>query len=105
MKKWIAVIALILCPLLIAGCASCFPDMKIMQAEKQGAFYIGMSEQEVFNIVGRQPNLYADIWRTENNSDGQYQLWVVNGSQPSLSLMRTCYFKFKDGKLASWGNQ
>jgi len=98
------IIVLLLC-LGLCGCATCFPDMKIMQAEKQGAFTIGMSQQDVFNVVGRQPNPFSDIWRVENTNDGQYQLWVVNGNDQSGNFMRTYSFRFKDGKLASWASQ
>ncbi len=95
---------LLLC-LGLCGCATCFPDMAIMQAENQGRIYRGMDLSQVEAIVGRQPQcFYADRCRTEHLSDGDYFVWVVDGGQGGTNLMRTYSLRFKDNKLESWGN-
>lgn len=99
------IIYLLVMVILLSGCATMFEDMKIVQAENQGRFYIGMPISEVTNVVGRQPNCIFDACKTENTSEGTYKIWVVNGGGMGGNFARTYNFKFKDDKLVSWGWQ
>jgi len=97
-------ILLLLC-VSLSGCATMFEDVRIAQAERQEKFYIGMTINEVIQIIGRQPNSISDGWRTENTSDGVHKVWIVNGGGMGGNFIRTYTFRFKDEKLASWGWQ
>ena len=96
---------LIIFILLLTGCATCFPDLKIAQAEQQGRIYRGMTLSQVESIVGRQPVcFYGDHCRTEHLSDGDYFVWIVGGGQGGNNFARTYTFRFKDNQLVNWGN-
>jgi hypothetical protein len=100
------ILVVILMGLMLGGCATCFPDIGIQQAENQGRLYIGMDLSEVETIVGNKPEcIYADRCMTEHLPDADYFVWVVNGGQGGTNFMKTYYFRFKDRKLTSWGNE
>jgi len=97
------ILILLLC-FIVSGCATMFADVRIMQAEQSGQLRVGMSLDQVAQIVGRYPNSYSDIIRTETDSGGTYTIWEVNGYSRNLNWSRIYYFKLKDGYLQAWGS-
>jgi len=98
------VILLIILCFELCGCAM-VEGNRMTQADNQKKFYVGMPISEVIHIVGREPNSFNDVYKTENTSDGVYKTWVVNGAgaDSPVPVCRIYNFKFKDDKLISWG--
>ncbi len=104
MKKEYILFFLLFLAVALSGCATMFADVRIMQAERSGQLRVGMTLDQVAQIVGRQPNSYSDIIRTETDSSGTYTIWEVNGYSRNLNWSRVYYFKFKNGYLEAWGS-
>ena len=89
--------------MLLSGCATLFEDVAIKKAEDEGKLKIGMSYAEVVQIVGRSPSGYADLVTKEQTASGEYYIWVVNGGPGGTNWARTYTFRFRNGRLESWG--
>ncbi len=106
MRSGRGIIGIVLVTLCIelAGCATLGEDARISQAESQGIIRIGMSESEVFKIVGRgiQPQ---DDYYENTTVYGKFVSWtpysrLLSGTEYTRIVSYT--FDFINGKLTGW---
>jgi len=100
MKKIIILLA-ILCS---TGCATMYnncTDVRIDNAIKEGKFKIGMTKQEVFDIVGKPYN--EKFMHTYQDKNGTKLSWIAGITQKSEgNWSKTYTLHFENDILTSW---
>ena len=107
---------LVVLTLLLASVScSSFADVKITKAIESGQFHVGMTLDEVCNIIGRRPSATVDLVTINEDSSGRMMTWVIGiDLAPGVPLVPVAFAQmspnsytlmFRNDRLVSWGKQ
>ena len=101
MKKWTAVLVAAFASF-SGGCGAMFPDQRLREAETTGLLHLGLTQAEVAQVLGRQPNRVEDRIFYSRTEKGTRTVWYPGAG--GTNLASTYRLVFDDGILVEIGH-